>query len=189
MYMFITSDECVENVCSISSATHAHTQLATSNFETEFMSRWLLVTDTTCTHLQNGHCHAAGIQKCLDTQRRLPVHQYFSLVQFPNNHTLELKTVYLTLYCRTFSHERFVQQSSLGSAILFLLQHFGPKTFIRQYNSGTQAEYSARVPEFFCLMKVFRPKRCTRKRIAEPSEDCWTNRLSEKVQQYNTKWL
>ena len=45
---------------------------------------------------------------------------YFSLVQFPNNHSLKLMTVlYSTLYCRTFSHKRFVQQSSFDLAILF----------------------------------------------------------------------
>ena len=45
--------------------------------------------------------------------------------------------------------------------------------------------YSAREPEMYCLMKVFGPKRWRRKRIAEPYEDCWTNRSCEKVLQSN----
>ena len=48
--------------------------------------------------------------------------------------------------------------------------------------------YSAHVPELYCLMKVFGPKRCRRKRIAEPNEDCSTNHSCEKVLQYNVKY-
>ena len=48
--------------------------------------------------------------------------QKFSLVQLLTNHSLKLKTVpymYITLYYRSFSHKRFVQQSPLDSAVLF----------------------------------------------------------------------
>ena len=88
------------------------------------------------------------------------------LLQFPNNHSLEVKTILHVHVCTCtvhyiaelsctsdlFNNFHLTQQSS------FLLQRFGLKTFFTQYNSGTH---------LYCLKKVFGLKRCRKK------EDCW----------------
>ena len=87
------------------------------------------------------------------------------------------------LYCRTFSHEQFVQQSSFGSAILFLLQHFGLKTSsgstvlaheqnyaqytkrLLKYSAILECSISTPLEQSYCITGIFRGWKLSR--IAE----------------------
>ena len=57
----------------------------------------------------------------------------FLLVQFPNNHSLKLKTVQLHYIAELSCTSDLFDNLCLTQQSYFLLRHFGPKTFIRQY--------------------------------------------------------